>query len=62
MANADVIFQAHVATAWLLFAVWPFTRLVHVWSIPIAYVMRSPILYRSRARISPGAMTESDRA
>ena len=48
MANAPFIFQAHALTALLLFAVWPFTRLVHVWSVPIAYVVRSPILYRRR--------------
>ena len=49
MANASFIFQAHAATAWLLLAIWPFTRLVHAWSIPIAYVSRAPIVYRSRA-------------
>jgi nitrate reductase gamma subunit len=49
MANASFIFQAHAVTAWLLLAIWPFTRLVHAWSIPIAYVTRAPIVYRSRA-------------
>jgi nitrate reductase gamma subunit len=49
MANASFVFQAHAVSAWLLLAIWPFTRLVHAWSVPIAYVTRSPILYRSRA-------------
>ena len=62
MANADFVFQAHAVSAWLLFAVWPFTRLVHVWSVPIAYFRRSPILYRSRGRIPSKPVTESDRA
>ncbi|MGE5272406.1 MAG: respiratory nitrate reductase subunit gamma [Verrucomicrobiota bacterium] len=48
MVGAPFIFQAHALTAWLLFAVWPFTRLVHAWSIPIAYFRRAPIVYRSR--------------
>jgi nitrate reductase gamma subunit len=48
MVDAPIIFQAHALTAWLLFAVWPFTRLVHAWSIPIAYFRRAPIVYRSR--------------
>jgi nitrate reductase gamma subunit len=48
MVDAPIVFQAHVLTAWLLFAVWPFTRLVHVWSVPVGYLGRSPILYRSR--------------
>ena len=29
MANATFVFQAHALTAWLLLAIWPFTRLVH---------------------------------
>ena len=48
MANASFIFQAHALTAWLLLAIWPFTRLVHAWSVPVAYVGRAPILYRRR--------------
>ena len=47
MANAPFIFQAHALSAWLLLAIWPFTRLVHAWSIPLGYFGRSPILYRS---------------
>jgi nitrate reductase gamma subunit len=50
MTGAPFVFQAHALTAWLLFAVWPFTRLVHVWSVPLAYVGRAPVLYRRRAR------------
>jgi nitrate reductase gamma subunit len=56
IAGAPFLFQAHAATAWLLLAIWPFTRLVHVWSVPLAYVGRSPVLYRSRrATASPGS-------
>jgi nitrate reductase gamma subunit len=47
MANASFIFQAHALSAWILLAIWPFTRLVHAWSVPVAYFGRSPILYRS---------------
>lgn len=55
MANASFIFQAHALSAWILLAIWPFTRLVHAWSVPVAYFGRSPILYRSPglARGSP---------
>lgn len=48
MVGAPFVFQLHVVTAWLLFAIWPFTRLVHVWSVPVTYLGRAPILYRSR--------------
>jgi nitrate reductase gamma subunit len=48
VAGAPFVFQAHAFTAWLLLAIWPFTRLVHAWSVPIVYLRRAPILYRAR--------------
>jgi nitrate reductase gamma subunit len=48
MAGAPFLFQLHVTSVWLLYAVWPFSRLVHAWSVPISYLQRSWILYRSR--------------
>lgn len=48
MIDAPFVFQLHAVTAWLLFALWPFTRLVHVWSVPLTYLVRAPILYRGR--------------
>lgn len=48
------IFQFHVVFVWLLYAAWPFSRLVHAWSIPVDYFRRSPIPYRSRGRRTPG--------
>ena len=48
MTGAPFLFQAHAVTAWLLFAVWPFSRLVHAWSIPVSYLTRSWIPFRSR--------------
>ena len=46
---APIGFQLHTMAAWLLFAVWPFTRLVHVFSAPVGYLTRPYIVYRSRA-------------
>jgi nitrate reductase gamma subunit len=48
MAAAPIIYQLHAASAWLLYAIWPFSRLVHVWSIPLQYISRPYILYRRR--------------
>jgi nitrate reductase gamma subunit len=48
MARAPVGYQVHAALPWLLYAVWPFSRLVHVWSYPLQYLGRPYILYRSR--------------
>ena len=46
--HVTFIFQAHVTIVWLLVAFWPFSRLVHAWSIPVDYPRRSPVVYRSR--------------
>ncbi|MFP3489442.1 respiratory nitrate reductase subunit gamma, partial [Staphylococcus sp. SIMBA_130] len=32
-----------------LYAVWPFTRLVHAFSFPIRYLSRSYVIYKRRA-------------
>lgn len=48
MVTAPLIYQLHAASAWLLFALWPFSRLVHAWSLPFQYLGRPYILYRSR--------------
>lgn len=48
MANAPVLFQLHALSAFLLFAIWPFTRLVHMLTAPVGYLTRPYIVYRSR--------------
>jgi nitrate reductase gamma subunit len=48
MADAPLGFQLHGLIAFSLFALWPFTRLVHVFSAPLGYVTRPYIVYRSR--------------
>ena len=50
ISGAPLVYRIHVGAAWVLYALWPFSRLVHVWSVPIAYLGRSNILYRSRRR------------
>ena len=48
MASVPLVFKLHVIMGFALFAVWPFTRLVHVWSMPIEYINRPYIQYYSR--------------
>jgi nitrate reductase gamma subunit len=48
MADAPIGFQLHALAAFALFALWPFTRLVHVFSAPLGYLTRPYIVYRSR--------------
>ncbi len=63
MSGVPFIFQLHVTLAWLLYASWPFSRLVHAWSVPLGYFRRAPVLYRSRtatrARPAGGAARAS---
>ncbi len=49
MASAPVGFQLHALLAFTLIGLWPFTRLVHVFSAPVGYLTRPYIVYRSRA-------------
>jgi nitrate reductase gamma subunit len=46
--HAPIVYQVHAIVAWLFWAAFPFTRLVHAWSIPLQYVGRPYILYRRR--------------
>lgn len=58
IAGAPMVYRLHVIAAWLLLALWPYTRLVHAWSVPVGYLTRSPILYRSRVRVTARARRE----
>jgi nitrate reductase gamma subunit len=48
MAGAPLSYQIHASLAWLLYAIRPFSRLVHVRSYPFEYLGRPFLLYRSR--------------
>ncbi|GIH95472.1 respiratory nitrate reductase subunit gamma [Planobispora siamensis] len=55
MAGAPLLFQLHALSALLLFAIWPFTRLVHMLTAPVGYLTRPYIVYRSREEHRTGA-------
>lgn len=48
MIHVPIVLQIHIVLTFALFAVSPFTRLVHVWSAPLRYPTRAPIQYRAR--------------
>jgi len=54
MDDVPFIFQLHVTSMWALYALWPFSRLVHAWSIPVDWFRRSPIPYRGRVAAARG--------
>jgi nitrate reductase gamma subunit len=53
ISGAPLIYQVHVLSAFVLYALWPFSRLVHVWSVPVRYLNRAPIIYRRRSASRP---------
>ena len=55
MVDAPWSFQLHAIAAFSLLALWPFTRLVHVLSAPLGYLVRPYVVYRTRdAQPQPG--------
>ncbi|WP_411843305.1 respiratory nitrate reductase subunit gamma [Salinicoccus sp. HZC-1] len=49
METVPFTFKLHVLFGFAIFMMWPFTRLVHVWSVPLNYGTRSYILYRKHS-------------
>ncbi|GEL20392.1 respiratory nitrate reductase subunit gamma [Pseudonocardia asaccharolytica] len=48
MGQSNLEFKIHTLIGMLLFTIWPFTRLVHAFTAPLAYLFRPYIVYRSR--------------
>lgn len=44
------VFKAHILLGLTLFVAFPFSRLVHIWSAPVGYVLRPYQLVRRRGR------------
>ena len=57
MSGVPLAFQIHVIATFVLFAVWPFTRLVHAFSAPVAYPFRPYVVYRSRQEAAVSSRT-----
>ncbi len=49
MAHAPLVYQVHALLGLALFALWPFSRLVHALTAPVGYLVRPYVVYRSRA-------------
>jgi len=65
LANAGWVFKAHMALGMTVFLIFPFTRLVHVWSGfgTLAYVLRPYQVVRARRMNLPaGHMQSQDRS
>jgi len=50
MVDFPLVFKLHVAGAFLIVALLPFTKLVHILYLPFEFLKDPPILYRWRSR------------
>ena len=54
MAGTPIQFQVHAVLSFLLIMIWPFTRLVHIFSAPVRYLWRPGYqIVRSRRGAKP---------
>ena len=51
VADFPLVFKLHAAGAFLIVAILPFTKLVHLLSIPVAFITDPPLLYRWRSSV-----------
>ncbi len=50
VASVELVFAIHLFFGMTIFVVFPFTRLVHVWSFPFTYATRAYQIVRSKRR------------
>jgi nitrate reductase gamma subunit len=53
MQTVPLSYKLHILAALALLAFSPFSRLVHIWSAPIFYFFRRPIVFRRKPEWSP---------
>ena len=49
MTNVGLIYKLHIVSGMTLFVLFPFSRLVHIWSVPVKYMRRNYQIVRSKA-------------
>lgn len=50
LANVDTLFKIHLFFGMTVFLLFPFTRLVHIWSVPLGYLGRAYQIVRAKRR------------
>ena len=58
IAGVPLIFKLHMFLGFTIFLIFPFTRLVHVWSAPVGYLFRNYQVVRTKVRLRPAAEDE----
>jgi len=49
MINVPLMYKLHIMAAFALLAFSPFSRLIHIWSLPLQYLPRNYIIFRKRS-------------
>ncbi len=49
MRDVPFTYKLHILAAFALFAFSPFSRLIHIWSLPLPYFFRNYIVFRKRS-------------
>jgi nitrate reductase gamma subunit len=49
MRDVPFMYKLHILAAFVLFAFSPFSRLIHIWSLPLPYLSRNYIIFRKRS-------------
>ena len=52
VSHVEMVFKLHLAFGMSLFLLFPFTRLVHIWSAPFGYLARSYQIVRTKRRFA----------
>ncbi|HWT98502.1 MAG TPA: respiratory nitrate reductase subunit gamma [Terriglobales bacterium] len=52
IADVSIIFKCHIVLGMTIFLLFPFSRLVHIWSAPVGYIGRSYQVVRRRGGAS----------
>ena len=50
IAGVPLVFKLHMFLGFTIFLIFPFTRLVHVWSAPVGYLFRNYQIVRTKKR------------
>ncbi|AZM56696.1 respiratory nitrate reductase subunit gamma [Streptomyces sp. WAC 01529] len=58
MTGVPVLYEIHAVVGMVLFALVPFTRLIHMFSAPLQYLFRPYVVYRARDPERVGARPE----
>ena len=59
LVEVPLIYKVHILFGLTVFLVFPFSRLVHIWSAPVGYVNRPYQLVRRRVPRAPGGQVPS---